>query len=559
MDFKENFKGWLLEEADTATKKGSKAALLYNKALDSIDQVDAICDLQALSKVKYIGERTLKLLLNKLKVHCEDQGIGFPKEFETVSKKRAADAEEDNDESQTALSKPTKKRKKRIYVPAKRSGGYSILIALYTQDFNQDGLTQDEVIKYATPFCDKSFKSNPASNQFYSAWSSMKQLEKHDLVKCTGRPKRYYLTDEGLELATKLKVGEGIESPQASKIVHREETGYPGVEIDDTTADSYAGVNYTTWHPDSYEIVLIIDTREVRSQTERDFFQKTLSNSGIKCEVLPLSVGDGIWIARNHVTGEEVVLNYIFERKRIDDLAFSIRDGRFQEQKNRLKMAAMKNNYYIVEEGGFDQTGFSVSGEALQTAISMTITSSDFYLKKLKTIEDTISFLKCLTEVLIEDFIDKRTLIVLKPSNLKNQSEYELVISMFRDRFEGTTQSTILHESNSPTYECVYPFETFKVMMAKSMTTVKETFIQMLLCIRGVSIDKAYTIQKQFGTPKNFLDYFKQKEDENLEVREKKLLMSNLFKHHIGNKKIGPSLSEKIYEVWGDFGDSDKG
>ncbi|CAH2351682.1 crossover junction endonuclease Mus81p [[Candida] railenensis] len=559
MDFKGEFKGWLLEEADIATKKGSKAALLYNKAVDSIDQVDAISDLQALKSVKYIGERTLKLLLNKLKSHCESQGVEFPKDFETVSKKRTADTAEGDDESHTCVSKPIKKRKKRIYVPAKRSGGYSILIALYTQDFNRDGLTQDEVIKHATPFCDKSFKSNPASNQFYSAWSSVKQLEKHDLVKCTGRPKRYYLTDEGLELATKLKVGEGIESPQASKIVNREETGFTEGEIDNSTADSYAGVNYTTWNSGSYEIVLIIDTREVRSQSERDFFQKTLSSSGIKCEVLPLSVGDGLWIARNHVTGEEVVLNNIFERKRIDDLAFSIRDGRFQEQKNRLKMAAMKNNYYIVEEGGFDQMGVSVSGEALQTAISMTITSSDFYLKKLKTIEDTVSFLKCLTEVLIEDFIEKRTLIVLKPSSLKNQYEYESVISMFRDRFEKTTQQTMSHESNSSTFECVYPFETFKVMMAKSMTTVKETFIQMLLCVRGVSIDKAYTIQKQFGTPKNFLDYFKRKEEENLELKEKKLLMSNLFKHHIGNKKIGPSLSEKIYEIWGDIEGSDKG
>lgn len=241
-------------------------------------------------------------------------------------------------------------------------------------------------------------------------------------------------------------------------------------------------------------------------------------------------------------------MNCIFERKRIDDLAFSIRDGRFTEQKTRLKMAAMKNSYYIVEEAGFDQLGLALPAESLQTAISLTVTSSEFYVKKLITIDDTVSFLKCLTEILIEDFIGKRELVILKPINLKNQAEYEHLISLFRDKFEA--QSYALPQEAS-TLKCVYPFETFKVMMSKSMTTVKETFIRMLMCIRGVSMDKAYVIQKQFGTPKNLLDYFKQEENEKLELRERQLLLSYMFKHQIGNKKIGPSISEKVYEVWG--------
>lgn len=533
MDFKALFVEWLKDEAVVATRKGSKAAFQYNKAIEGMKNA-AVHDLKSLKSVKYVGERTVSQLLAKLERHCKEQSVEFPPEFA-----KRADAAGAAVDTAVPTTTSVRKKNKRIYVPTKRSGGFAILLALYSQDVNRDGLTQDEVVKHATPFCDRSFKSNPAANQFYSAWSSVKQLEKHDLVKCSGRPKRYYLTDEGFELASKLKVAEGLATPQKQSVVAEVEDG------EETGGNSYCGIKYATWAADEYEIILIIDTREVRSQSERDFFQKTISSSSssrVKCEVLPLSVGDGIWVARHKTTGEEVVLNYIFERKRIDDLAFSIRDGRFQEQKARLKMAAMKYNYYIVEEAGFDSLGVSVSGDALQTAISMTITQSHFYLRKFKTIEDTISFLVSLTEVIVEEHQTK-TLMVIKPNNIKNQSDYEPTITMFRQKFE-TSAPTV----SSPSIECVYTFETFKIMMAKSMTTVKDTFIQMLLCIRGLSVEKAYAIQKYFKIPKTLIEFYK--ENGNLSEKEKGQLISELFKSQIGNKKIGPSLSEKIYQTW---------
>lgn len=45
-----------------------------------------------------------------------------------------------------------------------------------------------------------------------------------------------------------------------------------------------------------------------------------------------LKVGDFAWISR-HKDGKELVLPYIVERKRMDDLGGSIKDGRFHEQK----------------------------------------------------------------------------------------------------------------------------------------------------------------------------------------------------------------------------------
>jgi crossover junction endonuclease MUS81 len=58
-----------------------------------------------------------------------------------------------------------------------------------------------------------------------------------------------------------------------------------------------------------------------------------LSTLNTMFELRHLKVGDFMWVCRDQVTGQELVLPYIVERKRMDDLAKSIRDGRFHEQK----------------------------------------------------------------------------------------------------------------------------------------------------------------------------------------------------------------------------------
>lgn len=65
--------------------------------------------------------------------------------------------------------------------------------------------------------------------------------------------------------------------------------------------------------------------------------------SGVPFDVRKLNVGDFLWVAREKATPtpgqlslpqtREVVLEYVVERKRMDDLAGSITDGRFREQK----------------------------------------------------------------------------------------------------------------------------------------------------------------------------------------------------------------------------------
>lgn len=61
-----------------------------------------------------------------------------------------------------------------------------------------------------------------------------------------------------------------------------------------------------------------------------------LSSLNVAFEMRRLSVGDFAWICCDRY-GNELMLPYILERKRLDDLSGSIKDGRFHEQKVNYK------------------------------------------------------------------------------------------------------------------------------------------------------------------------------------------------------------------------------
>ncbi len=57
-------------------------------------------------------------------------------------------------------------------------------------------------------------------------------------------------------------------------------------------------------------------------------------------EVRHLNVGDFAWVARDRLSKKELMLPYVVERKRMDDLRASIIDGRYKEQKWRLSRSS---------------------------------------------------------------------------------------------------------------------------------------------------------------------------------------------------------------------------
>ncbi len=63
---------------------------------------------------------------------------------------------------------------------------------------------------------------------------------------------------------------------------------------------------------------------------------KELEKSVIEYEISKLNIGDFTWVARPQISSfssTDVVLDYVVELKRIDNLCQSIIDGRYKELK----------------------------------------------------------------------------------------------------------------------------------------------------------------------------------------------------------------------------------
>lgn len=77
--------------------------------------------------------------------------------------------------------------------------------------------------------------------------------------------------------------------------------------------------------------------------TTENFFSKDLFVSFSQVRRLP--VGDGLWIARHKQSKKEYVLDFIVERKNVDDLRGSIRDNRYRDQKLRLQVYTSQSEF----------------------------------------------------------------------------------------------------------------------------------------------------------------------------------------------------------------------
>ncbi len=504
------------------------------------------------------------------------------------TKRKRNKENEDRDKNKKGTKKP--------YIPAYRSGGYGILLTLFRHDKNRGGMSKDLIINLASPLCDRSFTSNPSSGVYYSSWNSVKTLINNDLVYATNRPTQYFITDEGERIAEKmLEVASSNknnkhntanlnkENPQRittptsthlkinkdrpaisllddniyanpnnrrelsrannSKILQPLDLHNPSkqtnISIPKKSSHSSNSVvlnpissiaDHTVWEPGSFKVILVIDNREVKSQDERNFFQEQISLLGVESCVRPLTIGDALWIAKNLKTGQETILNYILERKRLDDLMQSIKDGRYEEQKVRMRRSAIENIIYLVEETGADR---GIMAEAIQTSMSKVIMITNFFLKRTSCVEESVKYLAQITEQ-IKEVYKTRKLLVPKIPPLETQVAFKKYINGLQHNFKG--------------YDISVDYGQFQEMMSKTGNfTLKQVYLQMLMATRGVSLEKAKTIQRKYPTPSHLLNSYSKLTS----ISSRKLLLFEQFGKEIGNKKIGKALSEKIYEVWG--------
>jgi len=219
---------------------------------------------------------------------------------------------------------------------------------------------------------------------------------------------------------------------------------------------------------------LIIDIRE---QGLIEKCQNILANDQnyVRIETESLPIGD-ILIKTDE--GKDVLL---VERKSLQDLLASIKDGRYEEQSHRLKHASgfIPHNVVYLIEGMF-----STLRTALEKKLVMSAMTSLLYFKGFSVVRT--SGLQETAEVLLQmaDKIDRNFMKGLLPWYLTNTF---------------TTESTQEIEGQEPSQQKIESYSGL-VKKVKKENITPDNMGEILLCqIPGISSQYAQVILKHFG------------------------------------------------------------
>ncbi|KAI5926798.1 hypothetical protein F4810DRAFT_488690 [Camillea tinctor] len=582
--------GWVKEWVDLARERNSKGLITYKHAYDALKACPVTFNHPSqLQQLRGFGPKLCDRLTAQLQKHCQENGLPMPKR---PRKWRVAGlaGQEEEDQDDGADSRPAKKpRRTKPYVPTLRSGAYAIIRALSSlPEGTREGMPKTRLIEAAQEHCDSSFTVPDDPKKFYTAWNSMKTLLDKDLVYERGRPlRKYTLTDEGWEVARRIlqavdpnrpTIGAPGPAPRRpepepepesdieeiveissnpilrppledTKSQPKQESSYANVVTDgDNTPNSSALPQFRPIRlaPGSFTVHLVLDVREVRAKTDRDYMQDELAKKGVKPIMRSLELGDALWVAKCHdpnflprtgAEGDEVVLDWIVERKRLDDLIGSIKDGRFHEQKFRLKRSGVKNVIYIVEEITMDATGFQKYEEAVQSAIASTQVVNGYFLKKTQKMDDTIRYLTRMTMLLKKQYENKSLFVI--PTQVLTSKNYVPLLEHLRQKEPATG------------YYISYP--AFASMASKSDSmTLRDLYLKMLMCTKQVTGEKALEIQKRWKTPHEFVKAFENYGTNEEGKKRKRDLVFGQMGNLVGRRKITKPVSQRIAEVWGD-------
>ncbi|KAI1300353.1 hypothetical protein F5Y03DRAFT_233891 [Xylaria venustula] len=571
--------GWVKEWVDLARERNSKGITTYKNAYNALKACPITFNHPSqLQQLKGFGTKLCDRLTEKLQKHCQENGLPMPKR----PRQRPIPGLNGENEDDDLQPRPAKRpRKQKPYVPTLRSGAYALILGLIT--IGEDapvGMTKAQLIEAAQPHCDASFTAPNDPTKFYTAWNSMKTLLEKDLVYERGRPlRRYALTDEGWEVARRIQQTAGMTPAELAAQQRRErQPELPpenpplplparpsSANIDENEQlpeSTYADIvsngdsmsdnlEFPTFRPirlapGAFTVHLVLDVREIRAKTDRDYMQEELTKKGVKPIMRALELGDALWVAKCHdphflsrtgAEGDEVVLDWIVERKRLDDLVGSIKDGRFHEQKFRLKRSGVRNVVYIVEEITMDSMSFSKYEEAVQSAIASTQVVNGYFLKKTQKMDDTIRYLTRMTMLLKKQYESKPLLVI--PTEIITTRNYLPLLEHLREK-----QPTVGHYVSYPA---------FASMASKSdIITLRDVFLKMLMCTKQVTGEKALEIQKRWQTPYEFVKGYERCGTGEAGKRKKQDLIFAHMGNLVGRRKVARTLSHKIAEVWSD-------
>uniref|UniRef100_A0A8B9RM84 Crossover junction endonuclease MUS81 n=1 Tax=Astyanax mexicanus TaxID=7994 RepID=A0A8B9RM84_ASTMX len=550
------FLSWLTEMRDHAKEKGQKTQYVYQKAINSLKKYPLPLKNGKEAKIlQNFGDGICKILDERLQKYYKENGkacksLGPCSNNLAPPKSSSACSKGPSREVGTNVVRTAKggKKKKRDYVPQKRSGGYAVLVTLYRHSQipgSKGFMFKNELQTEAQSLCDKSF-TVPDLGSKYTAWSSVSTLIQKDLLLKTHNPARYSLTELGLALAEKLESGErGRDDREVEERKSGHEDSGDGpvtvdLTLDEDKEDNNDNDGVESEDEKSEYLLYFYGLSLSRGNTARkQELVKELQRNGVMFDIRKLNVGDFLWVAREKVTpvpgqlrppvAKELVLDYIIERKRIDDLCGSIMDGRFREQKFRLKRCGLHKPIYLVEECGSAGAHLSLPESTLKQAIVNTQVVDGFFVKRVQDVKESAAYLTVMTRYLQKLY--QNCTLFCRSRELEENEEGDL-----------ESEATMRENPNCN----LISFTEFNCGAVKNKCqTVRDVFARQLMQISGISGDKAAAILEHYSTVSSLLKAYAQCTSE---AEGEKLLSS--IKYGKLKRNLGPALSRTVYQLY---------
>lgn len=168
---------------------------------------------------------------------------------------------------------------------------------------------------------------------------------------------------------------------------------------------------------EAFDVIVVLDKMErFRNSDGRTsggerwrVFGGLLESSGAVYEPRVLPCGDALFIARNRRTGEEQVLDYIIERKTIDDYASSVKDGRLTKQAFLLRQTGIKNRMLVIEGDITKLTRQHSNDPQIHKKLADLEVSDGFHVVYTNDISETVSFYTSIHNRLQSRFENQRS------------------------------------------------------------------------------------------------------------------------------------------------------
>lgn len=167
------------------------------------------------------------------------------------------------------------------------------------------------------------------------------------------------------------------------------------------------------------QIILILDSAEriapnmVQSYSS---FVDMLKVHEIPYDVRQLPCGDTLFVARFD-DGTEILMDYLIERKTVNDYGASMSDGRISKQSYMLRNSHIFNTILILE-GDLKDNSYVYNQPRMHSTLAELEVCENVYVKKTKDLQDTVHFYSCIRRRLQARFCGSNKTQVLNGRHL---------------------------------------------------------------------------------------------------------------------------------------------